>query len=114
MILMRRAGSGQERAAVLGLALLASVLASIMAFTVLQVAMSQARIGQFYYDRTRSRYAAEAGIVWAQQRLRADPAFTDLLDGTADIVLDGIGVDVGVPGCAPAPCRQTIQAKVVY
>ena len=118
-----------ERGAVLGLAIAVALLASIITFAVLQAAMNQSQIGKFYFDRTRSRYAAEAGIVWAQQRLRLNPAFTDPLDGAADCVMPaaggnivcipaplpvGIGIDVWVPGCAPPPCRQTIQSKVVY
>ena len=104
----------RERGAVLGLAIAVAVLAAIITFTVLQAAMNQAKIGKFYFDRTRSRYAAEAGITWAQQRLRANPAFTDPA-GDVDLVLDGtLNVDVTVPGCGPPPCRQTIQSKVVY
>ena len=121
--------SRHERGAILGLAIASAVLAAIITFAVLQAAMNQARIGKFYFDRTRSRYAAEAGITWAQQRLRTNPAFVEPLDGAADCVIPaaggnivcipsvlpaGIGIDVWVPGCAPPPCRQTIQSKVVY
>ncbi|MBI2495743.1 MAG: hypothetical protein HYW10_04165 [Candidatus Omnitrophica bacterium] len=62
----------------------------------------------------RARYAAEAGLVWAQQQLWVTP--TSSFAGNPDITIGGIGVDITVnPPCGATPCPpQTLQARVSY
>ncbi len=98
-----------ERGAVLGLALFTALIASFASLAVLQLAISQTQHAKFHHDRTRSRYAAEAGIVYAQQQLLANPGYC----GTGGLDINGISVDVTVTDCG-AGKAHTVSAKVVY
>ena len=111
----RQEPSARERGVILGVAIAIALLASIAAYTVLQIGMYQARHAEFYRDHTASRYAAEAGLVWAQQNLYANPTWGG---GTLPVAVGGANVNVVVtvnPPCAVAPCPgRTVQAKVTY
>ncbi len=104
----RRARQGAALVAVIVTALIASVAA----FGALLLAMSHAQSGGLQVKRLRAQYAAEAGLVWAQQQLWADPAYCGTPDPPA---INGLNVDVIV---SPSPCvagtAHRIQAKVTY
>ena len=104
---MRRLRNG--RGAALWIVIVTALICSVAAYTMLMMAVSQARRGQFYANRTKARYAAEAGLVWAMQRLWQAP--TNFTAGTTDVTVDGMNVDV-IGACNPGPC--TLQAKVMY
>ena len=104
--LMRR----NARGAVLGLVIITAVVAAIASLTVLQIAIHQARHAKFHHDRTRTRYAAEVGVVWAQQRLLNNPGYCGAPDPP---VIDGMTVDVTVTNCG-AGNAHAINATVVY
>lgn len=102
-----------ERGAVLGAALMAAFLASIASYLILQMAISQARQARFHEGHVTARHAAEAGIVWAYERLFADITWSDPA-GDVDLVIAGLNVDVAVPACGAPPCPRSVQVRVTY
>jgi hypothetical protein len=62
-----------------------------------------------------ARYVAEAGMVWAQQRLIATPTWNG---GSSKLSVGGkdyTAVVTVTPTCAAAPCPpRTIRSKVIY
>ncbi len=98
-----------RRGAALLLAMVTALLCGIAAYSVLFAAVSAARQGKLFRERTQAQHAAEAGLVWAMQRLWQGPV--DFTAGTTDLVVDGIPVDV-VGACAAQPCQ--LDAKVLY
>lgn len=112
----RGSRSEHERGAILGMVIFIALIASIAAITVLQIAVAQARQAKFYSERTRSRYAAEAGLVWAQQNLYTNPTWQPA--GPLPVPVGGTVVNVVVtvaPPCGAPPCpNQTISSKVTY
>jgi hypothetical protein len=90
--------------------LVIGALASISAYAVLMLARSQALQARFYRERVRGRYTAEAGIVWAQQRLWNDPTYCGSPDPP---VMDGLAIDVSVTNCGVAN-THVISSKVTY
>ena len=89
----------QERGTVLAVAILTAIVCSIAAYLVLFLAISQARHARFYHQRVRARYATEAAIVWAQQRLWVDPPLCsqNWINAPA---MEGYQVQVKVTNCA--------------
>ena len=61
------------RGAILAVVMITSLVASIAAYTVLMLAVSQGRQGRFFRTQTTARYLAEAGMVIAKERLQANP-----------------------------------------
>ncbi len=118
---MRRS---REQGAVLGLVIVTAAVFMVAAFAALTMALSRAQVANTIgVDRLRATYSAEAGIVWAMQRLWANPAWSsgagvDLtvpsdLDGNGVIAAgEGLAVDVLYTPCGVPPC--TLQARVVY
>ena len=110
-----------ERGAILGLVTVMALACAIASYTVLMMAGSDVRQGGFYEGRTESRYAAEAGLIWAMQQLWVDPYWQSAA-GTTDVTVDvngrPVNVDIIMPSCgvvAPTPCpSRSLQAKVVY
>ena len=100
----------QERGTVLAVAVLTAIVCSIAAYLVLFLAISQARHARFYHQRVRARYATEAAIVWAQQQLRANPAFCPNLANAP--VMEGYQVQVTVTNCGANNTHQ-IQARIL-
>ena len=101
--------TGQERGAVLGVSIMTAIVCSVVAYLVLFLATSQARQARFYHQRVRARYATEAAIVWAQQQLRANPAFC-ITDGNGPL-LEGYQTKVTVTSCGAGNSHQ-IQARI--
>ena len=97
-----------ERGAVLGFAMMAAFVASIVAYLILQLATSQARHAQFYRNHASARYASEYGLVWARQQLLVDPNFCV---ANQTLPLNGMTVTVNVTNCAPP---HTITSQVTY
>ncbi|MBI4323625.1 MAG: hypothetical protein HY596_05060, partial [Candidatus Omnitrophica bacterium] len=60
--------------------------------------------------RLKAQYAAEAGLVWAMQRLWQDQAYCGAPDPP---VINGLNVDVTVTSCG-AGNTHTLSAKVLY
>ena len=102
----------QERGAVLGVAIMTAIVCSVVAYLILFLATSQARQARFYHRRVRARYATEAAIVWAQQQLRANPAFC-MTDGNGPLLegLEEYQTKVTVTSCGAGNNHQ-IQARI--
>jgi len=99
----------QERGNTLGVSILTAIICSIAAYLILFLATGQARHARFYRQRVRARYAAEAAIVWAQQRLRADPTYCNTSNPPP---LEGYQVQVTVTNCGAGNTHQ-LQARVL-
>lgn len=98
------------RGAVLTAALISALLASIASYLVLQLAMVQARYARFHEGHAEARHAAEAGLVWAYERLLSNPAYCGAPDPPP---LGALTVDVTISDCAPGN-PKAITAKVTY
>ncbi|MBI2104200.1 MAG: hypothetical protein HYT90_01270 [Candidatus Omnitrophica bacterium] len=108
----RRPDRAGERGAVLTAALISAFLASIASYLVLQIAVSQSRHARFHEEHAVARHAAEAGVVWAYDRLIYEtmgggPVYC----GGDSLTINGMTVDVTVSGC-PGP--RALTAKVHY
>ena len=107
-----------RKGVVLMITVMTAIVCAIAAYAALQIAIAEARQAVFYRDRTKARYAAEAGLVWAQQRLWQNPA--DCFNANPDVALDHdadpatppLNVDVTVTPCGAPNAR--LNAKVVY
>ena len=100
----------ERGAIVLGMTILTAILAAIASFAVLQLAIAYSLQGRFFVNRTPYRYAAEAGLVWAQEQLWNNPAYCGAPDPP---VINGVTVDVTVTNCG-AGNVHTISANAVY
>ena len=105
-----------KRGLALAMVIMAALLTAIAAYAILLVATSQAKQGRFNVDRTRTRHAAEAGLVWAHQQLLTDPYWTP--GAAPHVTIDGFGIEIMLPSCgvtAPTPCpSRKLTAKVIY
>ena len=90
-----------------------ALMSAIAIYTVMSLALSQARQAQFYQERLVARNASEAGIVWAQQRLWEDPTYCGAPDPPAALFNPPTTVNVSVTNCG-AGNAHTISAKVTY
>lgn len=99
-------------------ALATAVISSIAAYAALVVATSQTRYGPLLEHRPPSRYAAEAGLVIAQETLWRDPSYVggaQMLDMDADGTADTTVVISVTPVDPMAPQgRRRIEARVTY
>ena len=120
----RRAGESQKRSEQeSGFALVAvivtALIASVASFGALLLAMSHAQTGAAQVDRLRAQYAAEAGLVWAQQHLWADPDYPNCTVPGATMIRNNekIGlarpVTITVTNCGAGNAHR-LQAKVSY
>ena len=97
----------------LTVAIITALLSAITSYAVLQLAIAHALRGQFFGSRTRYRYAAEAGIVWAQRQLWVNNgAFCP--GAGPDVTLNGVDVDVTITNCADPNAVHVITAKATY
>lgn len=100
----------------MGFAIVTAFTASLASYVMLQMVVTGAQHARWYRQRAIARYAAEAGLVWAQQQIwiggaaaagcfGANPDFTIDHDGNAATPL--INVDVTANPCPPAESRLT-------
>ena len=114
-----------RRGAALVAVVMTALITSVIAFGALLLAMSHARTSQVQMNRLRAQYAAEAGLVWAQQQLWKDPRWlstkvVDLTEQAANFDMNGDGqlsatdgVDIILTQCGSSPCEpRRLQAKV--
>lgn len=102
-----------ERGFALVMATLIALLTAISVYTILTMVLAQARQGASVMGQQQAQYAAEAALVWAQQRLFIDPTWSSA-DGNTDVTIGGVPIDVVIPPCAnPCPPR-TLEAKTNY
>ena len=104
-----------ERGMVLGIVLLSSIVFSIASLAMFTLAMSHTQASHHETEKLRARYAAEAGLVRAMEKLWNDPAYCGEAwsidtngDGTAETTMT-----ITVTNCGAGNTR-TISAKVTY
>lgn len=111
-----------RRGIALGIVVVTSLVFAIAAYAVLYAANSLGSRANFQKRNTSARYAAEAGLVWAMQKLWANPA--ECFNANPDFSFDTDGnpttkamaVDVIATPCptAVAGAEMKLQAKVAY
>ena len=104
-----------EQGAALGIVLIIAFICAVAAYVLLFLASSEARRGRFFRDRTEARYATEAALVIAMQKLWVDPAYcggTELIDTDGDSVGDA-PVVVTVTACGAGNVHQ-LQTRVTF
>lgn len=109
-----------NRGAILAIALMTALVASIFAYSLLTLSVSQGRQARFFRGRTQARYLGEAGMVIAQARLLNNlnaycaPAVQQIdTNGNGSLDAGEPWVTITVtPGCPrPAGSAVTIQAR---
>lgn len=108
--------SGSDRGMILAVTMMMALVASIVSYGVLQLAVSQGRQGKFFRSQTAARYLAEAGMVLAQERLRANPNTFCTNPTEVQIDTNGNGIDASDPRVdvtvTPAVCPHTGNATI--
>ena len=88
----------QERGAVLGVVVITAFVCAVAAAAALTMSTHRAHVSyRFDEDRLLSRAAAEAGMVWAMERLWSNPNFC--APSNQDLLLNGHVVDVQISNC---------------
>lgn len=102
-----------ERGAALVIAGITAILCAVGVYIVLLMATAQARHGKFFRQRNTARYAAEAAMVQAMQKLWANPAYCG---GTETVAVPGgsEAVAVTVTNCGAAVPGKTVRATASY
>lgn len=99
-----------RRGATLAMVVVIAFLCAVAAYVVLFVALSEARRGRLFRERAMARYAGEAALVIAMQKLWADPGYcggTELIDTNGDSVGDA-PVVVTVTACGVGNVHQLL------
>ncbi len=109
---------------VLGMSIILAVLFALVAYSNLLLAISQAEQTRFFKSHPTAKYAAEAGIVIARERLMANPNYcgpggtgtwTQQVDSDGDGFVKAADLNVQITLSAPCPsAKHTISSKVVY
>jgi len=90
----------RERGVALAMMIMMALVAAISIYAILFMASSQARQAAFNASSIRARYAAEVGLVWAQQQLHDNPAYC----GTPPPPpVSGMTPLVTMTNCGPTP-----------
>lgn len=100
----------------MGTVLMITFAGAVAGLTVLYVASTQARIGEFHRTHGGAEAAAEAGLVMVMDQLRTSPNL-NYAQGVNDLTVGAYNVDVynDPPNCPCAPGTQrTLHAKVTY
>jgi len=114
-----REGWREQRGAALAMVLAVAVCFSIAAFTALILALSRPRTKDFYKRRAVAQYAAEAGLVWAMQRLWNEagtpypPGCPVGGTGTDTVTVNGVPSTITVTNCG-AGRNHTVKSKVTF
>lgn len=103
----------QDKGSVLLISILAALVSSIISYAVLFIATSQARQGRFQRERARVRYATEAAVVWAQQRLWQDPTWPGAACPSTSVNIGGYSVTLNITNCGNPNASHQIQAQVL-
>ena len=109
-----------QRGSAIWVTLGVAIVCAVAAYGALFTAQSVARRTQFHQERTRARYAAEAGYVWAMDQLWSFPGgrwlpFGGVVTAPTTPLVGGIAVNVTMPACAafPAPCGSRLVTVTV-
>ncbi|MBI4322761.1 MAG: hypothetical protein HY596_00620 [Candidatus Omnitrophica bacterium] len=99
-----------ERGVALGMVIVMALIFAVAAFGVMTLSVSRSQTSGLQAHRLKAQYAAEAGLVWAMQRLWQDQAYCGEQDPPP---INGLTVDVTVTNCGPGN-THTLSAKVLY
>lgn len=103
-----------ERGVALGVVIMMSLVFAAVSMGALMLSSSRSQTSSLQAHRLKAQYAAEAGLVWAMQRLFTDPSQA-FASGDTDVTMNGVDVDVILPACSSTPCEtRPLQAKAVY
>ena len=86
-----------DRGMILAVTMMMALVASIVAYGILQLSVSQGRQGRFFRSQTSARYLAEAGMVVARERLRENPSTFCTNPTPVPIDTNGNGIDPSDP-----------------
>ncbi len=109
---------------VLGMSIVLAVLFALVAYSNLLLAISQAEQTRFFKAHPNAKYAAEAGVVIARERLMVNANYcgpggtgtwTQQVDSDGDGAITAADLNVQITLSAPCPAaKHTISSKVVY
>ena len=106
--------SHHEHGFALTFAVIIALLTAVSVYAVLTMVLAQARQGNALIEQQQAQYAAEGGLVWAQQQLFVNPLWSSAA-GNTDVTIAGTPVDIVIPPCGANPCPpRTLQAKTQY
>ena len=107
-----------ERGLALGIVIISAVLFAILAYAVLEMSVNKSQLSGYEEKRIRARYAAEAGLVQAYEKLWANPAYCPP-PGGENVLFDSDGdgtpdqtINIQVTNCAGT--EHEIKAKVSF
>ena len=109
----RRCSLRSRRGIALAAALMFALIASISAYVLLFMAHATARQSYIFRKRAESRFASEAGVVWALQRLWPDTAYCGVPDPAPGTFIPATTVDVTMTTCGAGNAHR-ITSKVTY
>ena len=99
-----------ERGIALGIVTVMAFVLALASAALMTVGLSRGSTSAKERKRLQARYVAEAGLVWAMQRLWVDPDFC-VTNSVLD--LNGVKTKVSLADCGVGN-TQTITSKVVY
>ena len=102
--------SKNERGIALGMVIVLALIFAVAAFGVMTLSVNRSQTSGRQTHRLKAQYAAEAGLVWATQRLWSSQANCGVPDPPP---INSMNVDVTVTNCG-AGKTHTLLAKVLY
>ena len=102
--------SKNERGVALGMVIVLALIFAVAAFGVMTMSVSRSQTYGRQTHRLKAQYAAEAGLVWATQRLWSNQAYCGVPDPPP---VNGMNIDVTVTNCG-AGRTHALTAKVLY
>ncbi|MBI3322043.1 MAG: hypothetical protein HYZ91_07245 [Candidatus Omnitrophica bacterium] len=101
--------AANARGSALMVVMVTALFSAVAVYIVLFMTFSESAQSKFYRLRLPAQSAAEAGIIWAQQRLWVNPSYCGFPDPPP---MNGFTVNVTMTNCGtPTP---TIHARVDY
>ena len=104
-----------ERGLALGIVIITAVIFAIVAYAVLEMSVNKSQLSGYEEKRVRARYAAEAGLVQAYEKLWSDPTYcgeTMNFDSDGDPATPDQQVVITVTNCAGN--EHVLSAKVNF
>lgn len=103
-----------ERGIALGVVVVMAMVFAVGAFGTMMLSTSRGQVSGLQAHRLKAQYAAEAGLVTAMQKLWGNPEWSSPA-GDVDLSVNGLDVDIILPGCAETPCEnRALKATVLY
>ena len=98
-------GRGSERGTVTGLAIMMAVISALYSYVLWQLVTTASQHARHCRQRSAALYAAEAGLVWAQQQMFAGLGGCFASNPDISVDHDGIVATPAIPvNIIAAPC----------